>query len=227
VNPWILGVVQEGFRFEFESSPVAWIVPRNAGTREAQLSIGRQEVKDLFQKGAIIKPRRVEFVSPMFISPKATGGFKPIINRKRLNQFLILRHFKMENINSLRHLIVKGPFTLGVFRLVFSRKTKKRAEMRADSSKNFVFPLLFSAPKSLEISKLFGAEIDGKTKVKSRKLNSQSQHSIFDAQIFFYIGATSAMQNLSAVILSIFVIISTCIPRDFWLFVIVFRLVYC
>jgi hypothetical protein len=35
------------------------------------------------------------------------------------------------------------------------------------------------------------------------------------------------MQNLSAVILSIFVIISMCVPRDFWLFVIVFRLFYC
>ena len=107
-DPWILGVVQEGFRLEFESSPVAWIVPRNAGMSEAQLSIGRQEVKDLFKKGAIIEPSRVEFVSPMFIIPKATGGFRPIINLKRLNQFLILRHFKMENINSLRHLIVKG-----------------------------------------------------------------------------------------------------------------------
>lgn len=81
-DPWILGVVQEGFRLEFESSPVAWIVPRNAGMSDAQLSIGRQEVKELFQKGAIIEPSRVEFASPMFIIPKATGGFRPIINLK-------------------------------------------------------------------------------------------------------------------------------------------------
>lgn len=62
----------------------------------------------LLRKGAIVEPDSLGFVSSMFIISKASGGFRPIINLRRLNQFLIFRHFKMENINTLRHLIVKG-----------------------------------------------------------------------------------------------------------------------
>ena len=59
----------------------------------------------------------------------------------------------------------KAAFTLELFRLVFSRKTKKLAEMRAESPQKIVFPTFFPAPK-----------IDGKPKVESRKLNSH--HSV-------------------------------------------------
>lgn len=54
-------------------------------------------------------------VSAMFIIPKATRGFRPISNLKRLNKFLILRHFKMENINTLRHLIIKGDWMVKLY----------------------------------------------------------------------------------------------------------------
>ncbi|KZS09973.1 Uncharacterized protein APZ42_025673 [Daphnia magna] len=107
-DPWILGVVQEGFRLEFDSPPVMCVIPRNAGMSEAQLAIGREKVTGLLQKRPIVEPDRLGFVSSMFIIPKASGGFRPIINLKRLNQILIFHHFKMENINTLRHLIVKG-----------------------------------------------------------------------------------------------------------------------
>ena len=57
---WILGVVREGFRLEFEFPPVAWIVPRNVGMSEVQSAIGRQEVNDLLKKRTIVEPGRID-----------------------------------------------------------------------------------------------------------------------------------------------------------------------
>jgi hypothetical protein len=104
--------------------------------------------------------------------------------------FIFLRPFP-----DLRRVHTRG------FSASFWPKDEKTSRNASRIFKKFVFSLFFSAPKILEISKLFGAEIDGKPKVKSRKLNNQSQRSIFDAQIIFDIRAASAMPNLSAVIL--------------------------
>jgi hypothetical protein len=50
----------------------------------------------------------IQFVSQMFIIKKQSGGLRPIINLKSLNQFIVYRHFKVENLVSIRQLIVKG-----------------------------------------------------------------------------------------------------------------------
>lgn len=44
----------------------------------------------------------------IFLIPKKTGGFRPIINLKSLNKFLLYRHFRMEGIQTLRHIVRKG-----------------------------------------------------------------------------------------------------------------------
>jgi hypothetical protein len=39
--------------------------------------------------------------------PKKTGEFRPIINLKGLNQFLLYRNLRMEDIQTLRHIVKK------------------------------------------------------------------------------------------------------------------------
>ena len=107
-DPWILNVVRNGLELEFESPPTMLRFPSSARMGVEQLSIGRDEVSSLIQKGAAVRASRIRFVSQMFIIKKQSGGFRPIINLKSLNQFVVYRHFKMENLASLRHLIMKG-----------------------------------------------------------------------------------------------------------------------
>jgi hypothetical protein len=44
-DPWILGVVREGFTLELESPPVVWVVSCNAGMSEVQLAISREDTR--------------------------------------------------------------------------------------------------------------------------------------------------------------------------------------
>ena len=46
--------------------------------------------------------------------PKKDGGWRPIINLKRLNQFLFTTHFKMESILSLRDVLKKDNYMIKV-----------------------------------------------------------------------------------------------------------------
>ncbi|KAI9560527.1 reverse transcriptase [Daphnia sinensis] len=104
-DPWILNVVRNGLELDFEAPPVMVKFPCNARMDFDQLSIGNKEVGALLQKGAAVKACKIGFVSSMFIIKKASGGFRPIINLKNLNCFLVYRHFKMEGLPTLKHLI--------------------------------------------------------------------------------------------------------------------------
>ena len=48
------------------------------------------------------------FVSEIFVVPKSTGGFRPILNLKSLNTFVEHFHFKMKGVSVLRKMVRKG-----------------------------------------------------------------------------------------------------------------------
>ena len=59
-------------------------------------------------KGAISPVRETPgdgFLSSIFLVPKKDGGLRPIINLKRLNDYVPHRHFKMEGIHMLKDLL--------------------------------------------------------------------------------------------------------------------------
>ena len=71
-----------------------------------------EEVRDLIKKGAIKKLDFQDssdgFVSSIFVVPKSSGGFRPIINLSYLNYFVTYHHFKMEGLEDVRFLIQQG-----------------------------------------------------------------------------------------------------------------------
>jgi hypothetical protein len=107
-------VVRHGLKLDFEASPVIFNFPSNAQMSADQLSIRNEEVWALLQKGAAVRASKIGFVSSMFIIKKASGGFRPIINLKKLNDFLVYRQFKMEGLPTLKHFIRKGDWLVKI-----------------------------------------------------------------------------------------------------------------
>ena len=64
-----------------------------------------KEVSDLLSKGAIEHAVGPGFTSQLFTIPKKTGDLRPVLNLRPLNQFVPEKHFKMETIQHVCHII--------------------------------------------------------------------------------------------------------------------------
>lgn len=110
-NPWILESTQ-GYHLEFQDQPPPdnTHLPHPLPLTEEQTTVLDKEISDLIQKDAIEETSQEEgFFRPMFV-PKKDGGWRPIINLKRLNTFLSVPHFKMEGIGNVKDIIQLGDF---------------------------------------------------------------------------------------------------------------------
>ncbi|XP_066596921.1 uncharacterized protein [Prorops nasuta] len=67
----------------------------------------RLAIDDLIKKGAIekCKPQKGQFLSNYFLITKSNGDKRFILNLKRLNKFIKVNHFKMEDIRTALRLI--------------------------------------------------------------------------------------------------------------------------
>ena len=76
------------------------------------------EIADLERKEAIhrLSPNHIHlgFYSNVFAVPKKGGGWRPVINLKKLNAFIHTPHVKMENISHLKDLFLPGDFLVKV-----------------------------------------------------------------------------------------------------------------
>lgn len=114
-DPWVLQVVS-GCPLSFTKSPPLQ-APGSAQAphplAEDQMRVMEEEVLNLLEKKAIreVSPERaLGFYSNVFTVPKKDGGWRPIINLKRLNQYLEVPHFKMESIQSLKNSILPNDY---------------------------------------------------------------------------------------------------------------------
>jgi hypothetical protein len=68
-----------------------------------------EEVSNLLRKKAIsLASNTPGFFSRIFAIPKKSGGYRPIINLKNLNQHIHYSHFKMEGLDIIKNLLKKG-----------------------------------------------------------------------------------------------------------------------
>ena len=83
-DPWILSSVGEGVKIDFISPPFQTIAGRNMKMGKIQSEICAKEVKSFLEKGAIepIVSSTEGFISGLFVIPKRSGGFRPIVNLK-------------------------------------------------------------------------------------------------------------------------------------------------
>ena len=72
-------------------------------------AVADSEIRDLLAKGAVVEVcSRKGFQSPVFMVPKRGGGWRPVINLKRLNLYMEVSHFKMEGLTSVRSLLQRN-----------------------------------------------------------------------------------------------------------------------
>ncbi len=100
VSLWVLRTIRTGYTLQFGKNP-----PRFDGVHltvvnsAAKASVLQQELSSLLQKGAIeeVPQSEVErgFFSRYFLVPKRDGGFRPILDLRRLNLSLYKGKFKM------------------------------------------------------------------------------------------------------------------------------------
>ena len=109
LDPWVISTVSEGFRLEFIADPIQSFIQPNAPMDATQHECCQKEVLSLLEKGAVLRAGQdVGFISGIFLIPKRSGGYRPIINLKGLNTFLTAHKFKMEGISTVRHTIREG-----------------------------------------------------------------------------------------------------------------------
>lgn len=76
-----------------------------------------QEIKKLLNMGAIVEASHEtedQFLSSIFVRPKKSGEYRVILNLKKLNEYVVYHHFKMDTFESAVNLIKKNCFMASV-----------------------------------------------------------------------------------------------------------------
>ena len=109
-DPWVLESVQ-GYRLPLNHWPQRSMVPRMQ-LREDRSQALKVEVKNLIEKGAVVpvSKSQIHLTSPLFVVPKSGGRWRPIIDLRRLNQYLRPPHFKMEGLHMLPNVVRQNFF---------------------------------------------------------------------------------------------------------------------
>ena len=107
-DQWVLQTVK-GVQIEFISTPHQSFFPSQPKASENDRASLQEEITSMMGKGAIVELSWEEthtgFFSTMFLVPKKDEKMRPVINLKRLNQFVQVNHFKMEGIQTVRELV--------------------------------------------------------------------------------------------------------------------------
>ena len=108
-DPWVLQVVR-GYQLDFNSyPPLRRPIRAHLALARDQTQAMEAEIESLLEKQAIVcltPPLSPGFYSSVFVVPKKDGGWRPIINLRELNRYVISPHFKMENISNLKDVIL-------------------------------------------------------------------------------------------------------------------------
>ena len=105
-------VIHEGYRLPLRGNPPLRSFPDNIklpkgmDRRKAVMT----EIQSLIQKGAVrqVNPYTPGFYSHIFVVPKASGGWRPVIDLKALNKFVHCPHFRMHTVHSCLNVLNVG-----------------------------------------------------------------------------------------------------------------------
>lgn len=114
-DPVILQAIK-GYKLPFKYHPPRQEFEPSIQLSDKEMKICRQEIENLYAKGAIepVSDCEGQFLSPYFVIKKHSGGWRFILNLKRLNEYIIAPHFKLENWKTVVQLLSPGDFLASI-----------------------------------------------------------------------------------------------------------------
>ena len=125
-----------GYQIPFTSPPPI-LLPSESSftvlTNNAEAELVNEEVSSMLAKGAIEEiPPSPGCYSRLFVVPKKDGGFRPVINLKRINKnFLDPPHFRMDGLKEVAILLRPGDWAASVdlkdayFHIPLNRRSRR------------------------------------------------------------------------------------------------------
>ena len=101
---WVINVLRNGYKIPLKQKPPLSTDPVIFSTCPGSMKTDalHQEVLELINKSAIeLAPNNPGFFSRLFVVPKASGGWRPVIDLSTLNKYVICNPFKMETPRSV------------------------------------------------------------------------------------------------------------------------------
>ena len=104
------------YKLQFLAKPFQSFQPKTFVWNQQEAKIVQEEMDTLLEKEAIepIPHRQAKFVSNLFLVKKKSGGFRPVINLKSLNQFIHTERFTMKTITNLRTMLSKNDWIMTI-----------------------------------------------------------------------------------------------------------------
>ena len=112
-EPWVVEVLKVGYRIPFLSTPPLANAPLALTAYlpgSDKFNVLQEEVQSMLQKGAIVEADLsiAGFYNRLFTVPKASGGWRPVLDVSSLNKHVDLTPFSMESprtvMGAIRHL---------------------------------------------------------------------------------------------------------------------------
>ena len=100
----------KGYKLPLTKVPFLRKIPNFTKMNKKQIALVDLELKEMLRKGAIMRtqPTQGEFLSNLFLMGKKDEGYRPVINLKMLNQFILFLYFRIEGLSQLKHIIQEG-----------------------------------------------------------------------------------------------------------------------
>ena len=105
-SPWIVSILRRGFQIRFHEQPALSPAPKPfslPGAHAKRLALS-EEIDSMLTKNALeeVDVSSPGFYSILFLTPKSSGGWRPVIDLSTLNRFVKTPKFSMETAESIR-----------------------------------------------------------------------------------------------------------------------------
>ena len=111
-SPWVLEVLSQGYKIRFLEPPPLRHTPIYFGTLSPdKRKIRSQLVQDLLGKAAIEVVQSTSspaFYSLLFVVPKASGQWRPVIDLSTLNTYVDIPTFRMDTLDRIKPCLTSG-----------------------------------------------------------------------------------------------------------------------
>jgi len=106
----------QGYKIPFREIPEQSIPPGEPNWSTHEVKRIKIEIDELLLKQAIVECEDCpgQFISSYFLIPKPDGSNRLIINLKKVNKFIIQKHFKMEDIRSALALLSQNDYMASI-----------------------------------------------------------------------------------------------------------------